>query len=347
MLKKILSNFELKRSVDKFGPTVLLVLVINEECTKAIIGSRSKKNGFSIEQALILPKLDIISGEEDVASFCSSYGLSAHYCSVVIQNGSEYIRVTDVSTANLTNNPVEIETSLKELFGVDENYSLVFDVIDTHKKLATSSILAVGMDLDLVEALYNQIQVAKKRPVKLMLSSASLSTYLMDHFIDEKGAFSFLYIGDLTSTFMIFQDGKLILIRHFDNGVNNILLTIQSEFGFDEEMAYDLFINNSFDYSLCLNKFKSWFYQIGISLDYIERKNDLRITSLDLFGFGTTASIFKEVLSKAVKRTVTGVEVGELFSKFMDKDALEAVDGVEDFIVGISECINIMSGGLE
>ena len=347
MLKNIASNFEFKRSADKFGPKVLLVLVINDDCTKAIIASRSKKDGFLIEQTLILMKLEISSGADTISSFCANYGLNAHYCSVVIQNGSEYIRVTDVSTGDLANKPIEIEKNLKELFGVDEKYSLIFDEIDTNKKLDTSSILAVGMDLDLVEKLYNQVLAAKKRPVKLMFSSATLSTYLMDHFIEDKTASSFLYIGDLTSTFMIFQEGRLILIRQFDNGINDILQSIQKEFGFDEEMAYDLFVNNSFDYSLCLKKFTAWFYQIGISLDYIERKCDLRITTLNIFGIGVQANIFKEVLSKAVKRRVHGIETATLYSRFVTEDALKEIEGVDDFIVGISECINIMSGGLK
>ena len=347
MLKKFTSNFEFKRSADKFGPKILLVLVINDDCTKAIIASRSTKQNIIIEHALILPKLIIAPDADTITSLCVNYGLHAHYCSVVVQSGDEYIRVTDVSTADLANKPVEIEKSLNELFGVDENYSLIFDEIDSNKKLGTSSILAVGMDLDLVEELHNQVLGAKKRPVKLMLSSTTLSTYLMGHVIDDKHAYSFLYIGDLASSFMIYQAGRLILIRQFDNGVNDILQSIQKEFGFDEEMAYDLFVNNSFDYSSCLKKFTAWFYQIGISLDYIERKNDLRITKLNLLGIGTQANIFKEFLSKSLKRRVYGVEVSELFSSVIAPDALKEIEGVEDFIVGISECINIMSGGLK
>jgi len=346
MLKKIASNFELRRSADKLGPKTLLVLVINEDCTKAVLVNRDKKQGLIVEEALILPKLDLSSGESSISQFCSDYGLRGHYCSVVVQQSNEYTRVTDVSLGDLKT-PVEVRKNLKELFGVDENHSLVYDVIDTNEKLSTTSILAVAMDLDLVEGLHHQVTDAKRRPVSLMLSSASIGMYLMTNFIKDDESHAFLYVGDLASTFMVFQKGKLTLIRQFDNGINNVLQSIQNEFGFDEGMAYDLFVNNSFDYSLCLNKVTSWFYQIGISLDYIERKSDLRIKTLNLIGFGVSADIFKEVLSKAVKRQVNGITPQELFADFISEDGFSGIDGVEDFIIGICESINIMSGGLK
>jgi hypothetical protein len=343
MLKKVTSNFELKRSADKLGPKVLLVLVVSDDSTKVVVGCRNKE-GFVVENTMILPRLDIDGGS--IKEFCSSYGLPGHYCSVVVQKGKEYSRVTEVPSADLTK-PGGMRETLQELFGLDGDYSLVYDVLDINRKTSVTSILAVGMALNVVEALHEQVLDAKKRPVSLMLSSVTLSTYLMDHYLKDEKPHAFLYVGSITSTFMVFQEGKLTLLRQFDNGIHHVLKSIEKEFGFDGDMACDLFENNSFDYTSCLDRFTSWFYQIGISLDYIERKGELRISSLNLFGFGSRAEIFQQVLSKAVKRSVSPIDTSLLFSDFLSPSAVEKIDGIEDFVVGIAECVNIMSGGLK
>ncbi len=341
MLKNILRNFEWQRTADKFGPKRLLVFVINSESTRAVMFNRVGKK-IEVEETLILPKWDPENIEQTIDAFRSDYGLEAHYCSVVVQNEKEQVRVLQIPRKELRQS--NLDRNIYELMGIGNSHSLVYELEKTKKNTAMASVFAAAIPLENVEEIHHAVANAGYRPVSLVLSSTTVVNFLLCCFVKTDDYQSYFYIGDQTSTFIVFKDRVPILVRHFGIGFRNIITAICQEFGFDEDMALDTFLTNSFDFSSCMKNFTSWFHQLGISLDYVERRLGHSMKKLHVFGMGAHSYVLRDVLQDQVRRSVVALDLGLAFEQVVEGEAQENLD---EFLPAVAEACNVMLGGLD
>lgn len=339
MLKKILSNFEWRRSADKFGPKRLVVFVINTECTKATVFSRDGKK-IEIVETLMLPKWDIENPETSFAAFRHDYEIDAHYCSVVMQLDKEQVRVLNVPRKEMRGN---LDSAIYELMGADESHAVVFDYDDTASTTAVVPVLAASIPVDDAEGFREEVIDAGMQPVSLDLSTAVVLNFLKTQIVADEGYSGFFYVGDVSSVFVVFRKDSPVLVRHFGTGFRHIIDSICQEFGFDEDMALDTFFTNSFDFSACMRKFMPWFHQLGICMDYVERHLHGSVKVMNVFGLGARSKVFRDTLQNSVKREVSVLEVAELVT---DSVKGKVEDEQAEFFLAIAAAVQQMLGGL-
>lgn len=343
MLKNILLNFEWQRSADKHGPKRLAVFVVSSESTRAVIFNRVGKK-LEIEESLFLPKWNPEDSESTLRAFRADYELEAHYCSVVFQDEKEQCRVLQLPKKELKKS--NLRQQIYELTGMGSEQAVMFEVEESSRKDPVASIVACSLPWDFSDELRSCVETAGYKPVSLLLSSAAVLNFTRRFVVDSsnEGYSSYLYVDDLTSTFVVFKGMTAVLVRHFGIGYRNIISTICESFGFDEDMALDTFLTNSFDFSSCMNTFTAWFHQISISMDYIERQSGVALNDLNVLGFGAKSQTLCNVISKRLKRQVNVTDLRASLEEIVDGELDERF---EEFVPAISEAYRIMLGGFE
>jgi len=337
MIKKLLSNFEWKRSADKFGPKRLVVFVVNSDCTKAVLFNRDGRK-VEILETLMLPKWDLENPETSFNAFRHDYEIDAHYCSVVLQLGKEQVRVLNVPRKELRG---DLDTAVFELMGSDDSQAVVFDYDKTMSSTAVVPVLAASLALEEAEAFREEVVDAGFHPVSLDLSTSVVMNFVR-HISGDEGYSGYFYVGDVTSVFVVFRKDFPVLIRHFGTGFRHIIDSIRKEFGFSEDMALDTFFTNSFDFSACMRSFTPWFHQLGICMDYVERHLHGVVKTMNVFGLGASSKVFCDTLESSVKRDVTALELGGLLKDFVQG---EVDDEQIEFFLAIAVAVQQMLGG--
>ncbi|MGL4854098.1 MAG: hypothetical protein ACRC37_02475, partial [Lentisphaeria bacterium] len=342
ILKKILKSFELERSADKYGPKKLLVFVVGGDYTKAVGFSREKQH-IEVEEVVYLPKWEKGSEDSTIESFRAEYALDYKYASVILASSNEHVRILQLPAKELSGSVDVATRAVREMFGVEEDFSVVFQAVPGSNDKHLVNVLAAAVSTPLASGLYSDLKDAMYNPVSLMLSDACVIN-LLRNYITEGGYEAFLYIGEFTSTFVIFNDQQPFLIRHFGTGYRAIIHAIMTGLRFDEEMAIDTFTTNSCDFRFCLKAFSSWFNQISISMDYIERRLGKSIKEIKIFGQGINSQVLCSTIEEEVKRSVKVLDMNELLSDYVSFDGIKDLD-ITEIILAISEATNQMLGG--
>ncbi len=339
MLKKILSNFEWKRSADKFGPKRLVVFVVNSECTKVVVLNRCNDK-VVIEETLMLPKWDVENPETSLAAFKRDYQIDAHYCSVVLQLDKEQVRVLNVPRNDLRDN---LGAAVFELMGSDDSQAVVFDYDETQASTAVVPVFAASLPLDEAEGFREEVVDALMQPVSLDLSTSVILNFVKKIAGGGEDYSSFFYVGDVSSVFVVFRKGSPVLVRHFGTGYRHVIESICQEFGFNENMALDTFFTNSFDFSTSMRRFTPWFHQLGICMDYVERHLHGRVRTMNVYGLGSRSKFFCDSLQSRIKREVNVLKTSDLLADYVEG---EVDDAQAEFFIAIITAVEVMLGGL-
>ena len=91
--------------------------------------------------------------------------------------------------------------------------------------------------------------------------------------------------GDTTSSFAIFNNGLLALVRRFDVGTDTILEKIQESLGVDRDTAKGIIADGAFDISQPVSEvLEPLIKQIMVSRDFVERREDCHISKIYVSG---------------------------------------------------------------
>ncbi len=291
------------------------MLELGAEQTHLVSVARSGA-GIVWEQALNLPRLedDIQEVPSTVARLIAENMPEAHYVSIVLSGNIGFVRLL-----NFPGEPGSadaLEAQVRQTLGAEEDHLSRYAVIKPssveEKKSGEYAVLASALPSDLVESLHDELAAVGLVPVSLVPTGV-IAANLADRYVavsNESGAQGFLWIGSRTSMLLLYAEGKLALARQFKIGIRTIVEALMKAFDLDGDTALKLFDSGSFDFSANLGAVASgWVHQVGISLDFIERRHGGHVEKLYVYGGGARTKVLQDMFTESVGRPVVEWEV--------------------------------------
>jgi len=212
---------------------------------------------------------------------------------------------------------------------------------------AEYAVLAAAMLRERIEAVRQLIVKAGLIPVSLVphgIATANLAESSIDPLTNEK-ALGFLRVGGKNSMLVIYVGEKLALARQFKTGFNALLENVIKEYGLDEETAAKFVSSGSFDFTSYLSAgAKSWMHQVGISLDFIERRYGHRVEDLFVLSTEETGPALMSAFRAVPERNV---QVWNALDGLGLRDESAGNGGGNEFAIAACEARRIMQKGIE
>jgi len=349
MLAKALQNFQWHRTADRWGPRRLVVAEIGTGATKLVAGSRDGSE-LVWDRAKLLPEAgeDGATQGRDLATQIREFDPSARYVSVIINVKAGMVRLL-----NFPGQPPRGEAlanQVRQTLGVDDTQVARYAVV-RHKTVGQKSeytVLAAALPPDIVDGLSAALLAGGLLPVSLVPGGVALANLAEadSDALPEEGAVGFLSIGKSSSTLLLYADRSLALARLFRVGSDAIVEAIMAAFDLDYETALKLFESGSFDFSGHMTSgLNSWMHQVGISLDFIERRHGRRVEALYVHGSGPGTKLVQAILGDAIRRSVEVWPVLQAFGTLPPPDSGENCPEV--FALALGELKRVMERGVE
>jgi Tfp pilus assembly PilM family ATPase len=349
----LLRNFRWHRTADKLGPRKLAVLEIGAEQTHLISVARIGTN-IIWEQALNLPRLDedIQAIPAAVARLITENIPEAHYVSIVLSGNIGFVRL--LNFPGEPGNSAALEAQVRQTLGADDDYLSRHAVIKPppaaveEKKSSEYAVLASALPSAIIDSLHDEIADAGLVPVSLVPTGV-IAANLADRHVsisNESGAQGFLWIGSRTSMLLLYSERQLALARQFKIGIRTIIDALMKAFDLDADTALKLFDSGSFDFSANLGAIASgWVHQVGISLDFIERRHGKRVEKLYVYGGGARTKVLQEMFTEAVGRPVVEWDVLNGLGDLTPPEQMDLPP--QSFANPLCEAVRIMEKGLK
>ena len=107
--------------------------------------------------------------------------------------------------------------------------------------------------------------------------------------------------GATTSTFALFNNNNLALLRRFNFGTQKLITNIQDTLGVDEKTASSILAEGSFDISQVANELLAPIVnQLAVSRDFIERRENCHVSNLYVSGGIANSHNTIEIIRKAM-----------------------------------------------
>lgn len=313
MKKNILRHFRWKRDADKQGPREMAVVELSRGTAR--LGRFSRKgNGAVCESAVTFEELE--EEKDNAAAFLDRILKEApppcQYLSVVLNRGNGIVRMLSFGEEFEAD---DSESQIRDSLGIDKEWAVSYQIIKNEKNAGNeenpvektdgkhTTVLAGALLENEVDALYNIVFDAGFIPVSLVtagITLAGLAETASQQHIDGRGT-GMLEISEQNSALVIVIDGQLKLVRQFDAGTYDFVNTIMKNYGLDKATAFKLLTSGSFDFSANIgDELTSWIRQLGISLNFIERKEGCGVEQVHLLerteGLQTLENFFGEQL---------------------------------------------------
>jgi Tfp pilus assembly PilM family ATPase len=190
--------------------------------------------------------------------------------------------------------------------GLNEAHAVVHEVafqLGTQDK-PEYGVLTASIPAAEVTKLRDAATAANLKPVSLMLSGVVAVNMVQSRpsLLPEDGAVGFLEIGAANSVLLVFAGRDLALARHLRIGLSMMLEALRAATQLDMETAIKLFHSGSFDFSANIAAtVKPWLHQIGISLDFFERRYGRSVGVLNLFGGGARSQVIEGMIAERTR----------------------------------------------
>ena len=289
ILKKLeLAMASLKETLARFkhNPTDLLCL---DASSAGVAAVRMKKEGesASLVGAELLPAVTLDPAEDAAPPEPPEIPpkLKARYAAVAIPGEDAIIKRLSF--------PGQFDAAaagkLIQNLGLDDpdEWRISYKLLAEGRGKTESVVLAVAVPES--SAVLGPMLLPSGLPVPFALEVsglAALTAFLHgpggDHMEDSVAAMDF---GDSTSSFAIFNNGLLALIRRFDVGTDTILEKIQESLGVDRDTAKGIVADGAFDISQPVSEvLEPLIKQIMVSRDFVERREDCHISKIYVSG---------------------------------------------------------------
>ena len=95
----------------------------------------------------------------------------------------------------------------------------------------------------------------------------------------------------------------MVLVRKLDFGAVNILKKLQDSLGVDQDVAVGILSDGSFDVSKIFHQaMETFLQQLTISLDFVERRENVRVEKMYVCGGGTMLRLWSQEVEGATGR---------------------------------------------
>ena len=278
----------------KKGPTDVVGIDVGTTATKAV-RMRINNDQITLSAADIFPPINTKTDESDKeggdspAAVITPLSLppkfKARYACVSITAPRAIVKLLSFPgqiDAHLANRIVE-SMGIKD----PDQYRLGYKVVSEGHGRAESRVLAVALPEDQAAILTGILPSGIPAPYSLEVSGlATVAAFL--HAAGSKHddeAIGLIDFGADMSTFALFAQSILVLIRRFDFGTNPMLEQIRENLGVDRETAQGILADGSFDISQSVTTaMEPLMKQLMISRDFVERRENCRVSRLYVSG---------------------------------------------------------------
>lgn len=202
-----------------------------------------------------------------------------------ISDENSIIRLLEVSSSGLRDD--RIKERIGEKVNLGERYRLTHQVVREPHSTHKGELVVVGLRDQLISRVSQQFKNGVPSLVSIeaagMAALRAFSWYLNQEM--ENRVVGFIEAGAHSLVFGIFAAGELVLLRTFDGGRDLLVRQVGDDLRLDEEQAKVIVADKGFDISESVTRaFKSFFTQLRVSRDYIERREDFHLEELYISG---------------------------------------------------------------
>jgi len=338
-MASLLQKLSLRRPVDKHGPRTLLVVNIGPDSAKCVLLSRTGRK-VSIEGfAHVSVNLE---HENIIKQICKKTGLKSKYCSVILKERDEQVRLLRVSSRSAE--PDEIKRFVTESFGADKQYTSSYQFVGQGKDDSEKLLLAGLLKKEQSNRWHKEVEAAGAKPVSLGLESISLINLSLDLSVDDHLR-AFLHIGEVGSILTVTQGKQLKFVHTFPHGNQCILESIMNGMELEQREARAVLEQRTENFDAYMDmEVVSWMHQIALSLDFAERDFGHAVESVTVYGDGAESEDVREMLAQQVYREINQPDMEELLKHKLSTSNIP--ENVNPFILPIIEGAEIMLGDL-
>jgi Tfp pilus assembly PilM family ATPase len=271
----------LKRGVDATTAPTLMAAAILPSVSMPVEGSAIP--------ALILPK-----------------NLAARQVSISVTGKSALVKLLSF----MGKTDAAIEAQLGEMMGIDKaaEFRISYRILTDGHGRTESKVLAIAIPEAEIQLALQLFPSGVPAPYSIELSGlASLSSFLQGpvfQFPEETvGVIDF---GAEVSFMAIFNKMTAVLVRKFDFGSNSILTRVQESMGVDADTALEIVSGGSIDLSqVFTDAMDPFIKQLVISRDFLERRENCRISRIFVCGGATVSRDWNTVVHNALGLPIT------------------------------------------
>ena len=291
------------------GPSDLVALDFATTGLK-VVRIKKTKETTTILGVDLLPAVSIeqesSADEADKSRIAIPKNLLSNYAAVALSGESSVVRFL-----NLPGHPEKeeiMETQAREHAGLGDEYRLAYMVMPHHVRgKAETRLLVVGLPENDAQGILGLMAAGIPAPISLEVSGISAFT----SFLNGPGAkleheaYAVLETGARVSFLGLFNKDSLVLVRKFEFGGDALVAKVQQQLGVDREVAQGVMSDGSFDISQSVHEVMDPFLrQLSVSKDYVERREECRIASINLSGGMSLSKYWVDEI-----RNATGVQV--------------------------------------
>jgi len=297
-----------------------MTLDLGAGASKLVVMTRQQQN-IRWEKALVLPPLDedLTFGGRTLASLVKDERLNGEYVSVLISTHGGLMRL--MNFPGHPSEPAALQQQVRQALGVDDSFAVQLQVIQEATPQSPGgkeefSLLAAALPAALATRLSEWLLAVGLKPVSLRVSGVASANLVREApgLLQPEKAQGFLEIGAASSLLMLFHGTNLTLARQFKFGSQAIVDALREAFDMDADTASKLFVSGSIDFSANVQALaKAWLHQVGISLDFFERRHGRPVSTLYLFGGGAQSKVVEGIIANHIRRPVVRWDALRLF----------------------------------
>ena len=256
--------------------------------------------------AALLPPVSIPTDGQAIPALTLPKSLGARQVSIALTGKSALVKLLSF----MGKTDAAIEAQLWEMMGIDKaaEFRISYRILTEGHGRTESKVLAIAIPEAEIQLALQLFPSGLPAPYSIELSGlASLSSFLQGpvfQFPDETvGVIDF---GAEVSFLAIFNKMVAVLVRKFDFGSKSILTRVQESMGVNTDTALEIVSGGSIDLSqLFTDAMDPFIKQLVISRDFLERRENCRISRIFVCGGATVSRDWNTVVHNALGLPIT------------------------------------------
>lgn len=310
----------IKKGRGRKRPSEIVAVDIATTGLKAV-RMRMSKDGLMVVGADILSPVSPANPETKELRYLLPKSLMANYTALSVTGESAVVRILNMPSHPETGGRLTDE-DVREHLGLGDGHRIGYAATSPAVRAkGEAKMLVVGLPEVEAQSLLRLVNTAAPAPFSIEVAGlAALTAFLKGPgAAHAQEALAVIESGARVTFMAIFHRGTLALVRKFDFGGDSLVAKVQQELGIDAATAQGIINDGSFDIGQPVHEVMDPFLrQLSISKDFVERREDCRLTKIFLSG-GTSLCRYwqDEVLNAA------GIEV-ERWNPF---DSMHVAEG--------------------
>ena len=337
-------DFRLRRDADRYGPRRILVLDLGAASTKVVLAVRNQRT-LRWAKAALWPAIgtDLDTPAWDLAAQMRDAAIKAEYVSLVVSGRNTMVRM--LTFPGKPGTEEARDQQVLQALGMGDDYAVAHQLVsgDGEGERPEFAVLTASMLTGTIGQLNALTEQAGLKPVSLVTSGVAAANLIkaVPDILPDGTATGFLEIGKETSILLLFHGSQLAFARQFKVGVGSLVDSLKASTELDSDTAEKLFHSGSFDFSANVaGTVDPWLHQIGISLDFFERRYGQTVSGVHVFGGGAESRVLEGIIRSHLRCPVNPWSPIEQLGELEAPEDLEGNVGL--YSLALSEALRIM-----